>query len=76
MLTAVWLRQKRALAYTLAGGLLTSFSLLALAIVAMMVSMSLYTQPVAPFMAAVFGIVAAISLLMTARYPSGLKNNG
>jgi hypothetical protein len=76
MLTAVWLRQKRALTYTLAGGPLSFFSLLALAIVAMMVFMSPYTQPVASFMAAVFGILLAISLPMTVRYPSGLKNNG
>ncbi len=64
-------------AYLYAGGdPLTFFSLLALAIVAMMVSMSPYTQPVAPFMAAVFGILVAIRLPMTARHPSGLKNSG
>ena len=76
MLTVVWLRQKRALTYTLAGGPLTFFSLLELAIVKIMVSMSPYTQPVAPLMAAGFCILVAISLPMTARYPSGLKNNG
>jgi len=42
----------------------------------MMLSMSPYTQPVAPLMAAVFGLLVAISLLVTARYPRGLKNNG
>jgi hypothetical protein len=74
-LTAIWLWQKRALAYALAGALLTFFSLLGLAITAMMISMSFYAQPVAPFMAVVFGVVAAVSLYLTVWYLKGLKNN-
>jgi len=73
-LTAVWLWQKRALAYTLAGVLLTFFSLLALAIMAMMISMSLYAQIVASGMAAVFGVVATISLCLMVLYLRGLKD--
>ena len=74
-LTAIWLWQKRALAYALAGALLTFFSLLGLAITAMMISMSFYAQLVAPFMAVVFGVVAAVSLYLTVWYLKGLKNN-
>jgi hypothetical protein len=59
----------------LAGALLTFFSLLGLAITAMMISMSFYAQPVAPFMAVIFGLVAAVSQYLTVWYLKGLKNN-
>lgn len=72
-LTAFWLWRKRALGYTLAGALLAFLSLLALAIVSMMVSMRLYDQPVAVGPAAIFGIVSAISLGMLIWYLRGLK---
>jgi hypothetical protein len=72
-LTAVWLWRKRAPGYTLAGALLTFFSLLALAIMAMMISMSLNAQPAAPGMAVVFGVVAAASLVLMVWYLRGLK---
>jgi len=73
MLTAAWLWRKRALGYTLAGVLLTFMSVLALAILAMMVSMGFYAQPVAPGMAVVFGVVAGASLGMVAWYLRGLE---
>jgi hypothetical protein len=73
ILTAVWLWRKWALGYTLAGALLTFMSVLALAIMAMMVSMGFYAQPVALGMAAVFGVVAVISLGMVVWYLRGLK---
>lgn len=75
-LTAIWLWRKRPLGYTLAGLLLTFFSLLALAIVAMMVSMSLYGQTMALGMAVVFGAVAAASLGLMVWYMRGLKEEG
>jgi hypothetical protein len=53
----------------LTGALLTFFSLLGLAITAM-ISMNFYAQPVAPFMAVVFGLVAAVSLYLTVWYLS------
>ncbi|HET7481093.1 MAG TPA: hypothetical protein VFJ72_16430, partial [Rubrobacteraceae bacterium] len=62
ILTAIWLWRRRAIAYAIAGALLTFFSLLALAIMAMMISMSLFGQPVALGMAAVFGVVSATGL--------------
>jgi hypothetical protein len=49
--------------------------LLGLAITAMMISMSFYAQPVAPFMAVIFGLVAAVSQYLTVWYLKGLKNN-
>ena len=70
-LTAVWLRRGRPIGYALAGALLSFFSLLALAIMAMMVAMVLYGQPVAAGMAAVFGVVAAASAGMLAGYLRG-----
>lgn len=73
ILTAVWLWRKRALGYTLAGALLTFMSVLALAIMAMMVSMGFYAQTAAPGMAVVFGVVAVASLGMVAWYLRGLE---
>jgi hypothetical protein len=61
-LTSVWLRQGRALGYVLAGVLLTFLTLLAAAIVGMMVAMWAQGQPVALGMAPVFGLVSAASL--------------
>jgi hypothetical protein len=72
-LTAVWLRRGRARGYALAGVLLAFLTLLAIAIVAMMVAMSLYGQPVALGMGAVFGVLSAISAGMLAWYLRGLK---
>lgn len=72
VLTSVWLRRGRALGYALAGVLLAFLSLLAAAIMAMMVAMWVYGQPVALGMAAVFGIVSAISLGMLVWYLKGL----
>lgn len=55
LLTAVWLWRERAIAYALAGALLTLLALLVLAIVAMaVVDISLYG-------AAIFGILSALS---------------
>ena len=73
ILTAVWLWRRLAIGYTLAGALLTFMSVLALAIMAMMVSMGFYAQPVALGMAVVFGVVAAASLGMVAWYLRELK---
>ena len=75
-LTSVWLWKRRALGYTLAGVLLAFLSLLAAAIMAMMVAMWVYGQPVALGMAVVFGTVSAVSLGMLIWYLSGLKNDG
>lgn len=75
ILTAVWLWSGRAIGYVLAGVLLTFFGLLALAIVAMMVSMNLYGQAVALGMAAVFGTVSAVSLMMLYGYSKGIRQS-
>lgn len=72
-LAAWWLRRGRPIGYALAGVLLSFFSMLALAIMAMMVAMILYGQPVAPLMAVVFGIVAAASAGMLLWYLRGFK---
>lgn len=71
-LTAVWLWRKRALAYTLAGVLLTFVTLLALAIISMVVFMARYGQPASPGQAVTFGGVSVISLGMLIRYLSAL----
>jgi len=73
ILTAAWLWRKRALGYALAGALLTFMSVLALAIMAMVVSTGFYAQPVAPGMAVVFGVVAGASLGMVTWYLRGLE---
>jgi hypothetical protein len=70
-LTAVWLWRKRAIGYALAGVLLAFMPLLTAAIMAMILSMSLYGQPVGVGMAAVFGIVSAASLGMLIWYLRG-----
>jgi hypothetical protein len=69
----VWLWRNWAPGYTLAGALLTFMSVLALAIMAMMVSMGFYAQPVALGMAVLFGVVASASLGMVAWYLRGLE---
>jgi hypothetical protein len=72
-LTALWLWRGRALAYTLAGTLLTFLSLLALAIISMIVIMVLYGQAVSVGPAVIFAILFAISLWMLIRYLRGLE---
>jgi len=74
-LTALWLWRGRAIAYALAGALLAFAALITLAIGAMMVAMSLYGQPVVIGMAAVFGLVSAVSLGMLIWYMRGLKGS-
>ena len=74
-LTALWLWRGRAIAYALAGALLAFAALITLAIGAMMVTMSLYGQPVAIGMAAAFGLVSAVSLGMLIWYMRGLKGS-
>ncbi|HET7271177.1 MAG TPA: hypothetical protein VFI90_08815 [Rubrobacter sp.] len=74
-LTAIWLWRKLALGYALAGALLTFMSLLLLAIIGMVVSMSLHGQPVAPEMAVVFAAVAATSLVLTVWYLKKLSGD-
>jgi hypothetical protein len=74
-LTALWLWRGRAIAYALAGALLAFAALITLALGAMMVAMSLYGQPVAIGMAAVFGLVSAVSLGMLIWYMRGLKGS-
>ena len=70
--TALWLWRERTIAYALAGALLAFVALITLAIGAMMVAMSLYGQPVAIGMSAVFGSVSAVSLGMLIWYMLGL----
>ncbi|QIN78457.1 hypothetical protein GBA65_07885 [Rubrobacter marinus] len=72
-LTAYWLWRGRAVGYALAGALLTFSALITLAIMAMMVAMNLYGQPVAAPMAAVFGVVSAIGTAMLAWYLRGMR---
>jgi hypothetical protein len=72
LLTAVWLWRERAIGYALAGALLTFMPLLASAIVAMTVAMSLHGQPAAGGMAAVFGVLLAISLGMAIWHMGGM----
>jgi hypothetical protein len=67
-LTAIWLWRKLDMGYALAGALLTFMSLLLFAIMGMVVSMSLYGQPVTLGMAAVFGLVATVSLGLAVWY--------
>jgi CBS-domain-containing membrane protein len=74
-LTALWLWRGRAIAYALARALLAFAALITLAIGAMMVTMSLYGQPVAIGMAAAFGLVSAVSLGMLIWYMRGLKGS-
>lgn len=73
LLTAVWLWRGRVLGYTLAGVLLSFLSLLALAIISMIVFMVLYGQAVSVGPAAIFAILFAASLWMLTRYLRGLK---
>lgn len=72
-LTAVWLWRKRALAYTLAGVLLTFMSLLALAIMSMVAFMARYGQPASAGQAVIFGVVSVISAGMLVWYLRGLR---
>ena len=72
-LTALWLWRRLAIGYALAGVLLAFMSVLLLAIMAMVVSMSLYAQPAVLGMAVVFGVVAAASLGMVVWYLKGLN---
>jgi len=72
-LTAVWLWQKRALGYTLAGALLTFVSVLGLAIMSMIIFMGRYDLPVAIEQTAIFGIVSVVSLGMLIWYLKGLR---
>jgi len=68
ILTSIWLWRGWALGYTLAGVLLSFLSLLALAIISMIVFMVLYGQAVSVGPAAIFAILFATSLWMLARY--------
>ncbi|MEW6635791.1 MAG: hypothetical protein AB1425_03150 [Actinomycetota bacterium] len=74
-LTAVWLWRRRAIAYTLAGGLLSFAAFITLAIGAMMVAMSAYGEPVGLGMAAVFGAISTASLAMLIRYLRVMKGD-
>lgn len=73
LLAAIWLWKERALGYTLAGIMLTFGTMIVLAVMAMVVSMSLFGQAVAIGQAAIFAIVAAVILGMLAWYLRGLK---
>lgn len=73
VITAVRLWRKQALAYTLAGALLSYIVLLVLAILSMVVSMVRNGQPVVVPQVAIFGVLFAISLGMLIWYTSGLK---
>ncbi|QIN84699.1 hypothetical protein GBA63_20125 [Rubrobacter tropicus] len=72
-ITGVWLRRKRAVAYALAGALLTFLPLLALAIVVMVFAMALYGQAASVAPAAIFGLLAVASSWMLVRYMRGMK---
>lgn len=76
VLAAYWLWRRRAVGYALAGGLLTFSALITLAIMAMMVAMNLYGQPVAAPVAGVFGVVSATGTGMLAWYLRGMKGRG
>ena len=73
LLSSFWLWKRRALGYTLAGVLLTFGTMIVLAVMAMVVSMSLFGQAVAIGQAAIFAVVAAVILGMLAWYLRGLK---
>lgn len=73
LLAAVLLWRKRALGYGIAGALLTFGTLIVVAVMAMVVSMSLYGQDVAVAEASIFGVVAAVVLVMLIRYLKELK---
>ncbi|MGB3632522.1 MAG: hypothetical protein WA982_00625 [Rubrobacteraceae bacterium] len=72
LLSSFWLWKRRALGYTLAGVMLTFGTMIVLAVMAMVVSMSLLGQAVAIGQAAIFAIVAAVILGMLAWYLRGL----
>ena len=74
ILTGIWLRRRRPVAYALAGALLTFLPLLALAIVVMVVAMGLYGQAASVAPAAIFGLLAAASSWMLVRYMGGMKS--
>jgi hypothetical protein len=73
VLTAIWLWRGRALAYTLAGTVLSFLSLLVLAIMSMIVFEVLYGLAAAVGIAVFFGVVFAISLGMLIWYLRGLE---
>ena len=73
LLSAVLLWRRLALGYALAGALLTFGALIVLAVMAMIVSMSLYGLGVAIGQAVVFAVVAVIILGMLVWYLRGLK---
>jgi hypothetical protein len=72
-MTGIWLRQKRAIAYALAGALLTFLPLLALAIVVMVFAMAFHGQAASVAPAAIFGPLAAASSCILVRYMKGMK---
>jgi hypothetical protein len=76
VLTAIWLWRRRALGYALAGTLLSSLSLLVLAVMSMMVFQVLYGVAAvfeALGIAVVFGIVFAVSVGMLVWHLSALE---
>lgn len=72
-MAGLWLRRGRAVGYALAGALLTFLSLLALAIVAMVVAMALYGEATSVAPVAIFGLLAAASLWVLLRYMGGTE---
>ncbi|MGF1470399.1 MAG: hypothetical protein ACFB50_01500 [Rubrobacteraceae bacterium] len=68
LIAAVLLWRRRALGYVLAGAVLTFGTLIVVAVMAMVVSMSLYGQGVAIAEASIFGVVAAVILGMLVWY--------
>jgi len=74
-LTAVWLWQKRAIGYTLAGILLTFVLLLGLALISMIVFLKRYNQPVAIEQMALFSIITLVSLGMLIWYLKELRES-
>lgn len=73
-LTGIWLRQRRPIAYALAGALLTFLALLALAIIVMVVAMALYGQASSVAPAAIFALLAAASSWTLVRYMGGMRS--
>ncbi|MBE9048354.1 hypothetical protein IQ255_28870 [Pleurocapsales cyanobacterium LEGE 10410] len=74
-ITAISLWRKRSLGYTLAGALLTHFTLLTLAILSMVAFMVRAGQPVVIPQVVIYGVLFAVSIGMLITYLKNLKSS-
>ncbi len=74
-ITAISLWRKRSLGYTLAGALLTHFTLLTLAILSMVAFMVRAGQPVVIPQVVIYGVLFAVSIGMAIAYLKNLKSS-